>query len=103
MATLRWLWSALIQPQPAELAALPDLQARGDRAALLCVAAINVASFCKNFSASGPASTNTKPGFVQNCPTPSVTEPCRPPASVSAFAFSAPGSRKTGLRLLIAA
>ena len=29
---------------------------------------------------------------MQNCPTPSVTEPCSPAAIVSAFAFSALGS-----------
>lgn len=42
LATLRSLWSALTQPQPAELAALPDPQARADSAALLSVAALAV-------------------------------------------------------------
>ena len=43
------------------------------------------------------------PGFVQNCPTPSVTEFLSPSAMASARSASAPGSRKTGFTLPISA
>ena len=45
----------------------------------------------------------TIPGFVQNCPTPRVTESTKPFASVSAFFASADGKSNMGLILLISA
>lgn len=42
METLRWLKDAFTQPLPAELAALPQPQARAERAALLSLAVMNV-------------------------------------------------------------
>ena len=57
----------------------------------------------RNASTSGPSTANTSPGFVQNCPTPSVIEATNPCPIASAREASAPGRRNTGLMLLISA
>ncbi len=44
---------------------------------------------------------NTIPGFVQNCPAPSVKDACSPATMPSPRSRSAPGSTNTGLVLLI--
>src|SRR3984893_8657208 len=49
----------------------------------------------RNFSKLGLSSANTKPGFVQNCPTPRVMESTKPCASFSLRLARAPGKRNT--------
>ena len=66
-------------------------------------AAARLSSFCKKVCAAGPSCTNTKPGLVQNCPTPRVKDPCRPAASSSGRCCKASGRKNTGLTLPISA
>lgn len=46
-----------------------------------------------------PRGTNTTPGFVQNCPTPSVNDPASPVASAAPRAATAARVSTTGLTL----
>ena len=56
-----------------------------------------------NESKSGPRIPNANPGFVQNCPTPSVTDFAMLCATAAPRDFNAPGKTKTGLMLPISA
>ena len=54
-------------------------------------------------SSAGPPIAISRPGLVQNCPLPMVSDATKPAAIVSARAFRAPGNKITGLMLLISA
>ncbi len=56
-----------------------------------------------NFTVSGPSGRKIRPGLVQNCPAPSVTELCRPAAISAPRCLSAPGRMNTGFVLPISA
>ncbi len=66
-------------------------------------AATRVASCCRKASVVSPRTANTRPGLVQNWPTPSVKDSVRPCASASVRVRSASGSSTSGFRLLISA
>src|SRR5690242_9149325 len=67
------------------------------------VARIRLSSLLKKSFSVGPLLRKTNPGFVQNCPTPSVTEAWSPAAKDSAPRARAPARMKTGLMLPISA
>ena len=68
----------------------------GDRASASRAAAMNA-------SRPGPSTAMTRPGLVQNCPEPSVSEPTNARPRSAPRLASAPSSRNTGLIELISA
>ena len=50
-----------------------------------------------------PSTARTRPGLVQNCPAPIVSEPTKALPMASPRAASAPGNSRTGLIELISA
>ena len=66
-------------------------------------AATAAVSSSRKRTRSSPSTATRIPGFVQNCPTPSVIELRNPSAMELLRVASAPGSTKTGLQLLISA
>jgi hypothetical protein len=50
-----------------------------------------------SISAARSAGTNSRPGFVQNCPTPIVADPANPLTISSCRRSTAPGVTKVGL------
>src|SRR5581483_4529124 len=68
---------------------------------LVSISAHGVADirFASSSTNSAAAVVSISPGFVQNCPTPSVTEACRPAAISAPRSRSARGRMNTGLML----
>ena len=54
-------------------------------------------------SSPSPSIASNRPGLVQNCPAPIVSEPAKALPNAAPRAASAPGSNSTGLMLLISA